>query len=334
MHDLNDLQYFALVVEHGGFSKAERASGMPKSRLSRRITALEDSLGARLLQRSTRRFAVTDLGQSVYRHARAMLDEAQAAREVVERQSAVPRGLVRLSAPVAIAQRQLALLLPEFLERYPEVRVQLHVSNRRVDLINEGIDVALRVRTRLNDDGSLILRSFAQINEFLVASPRYLDRSGRPRHPVDLAAHACLSMSEEPGQQRWELHGPEGAIERVDFQPRLMAHDFPVLREVAAAGHGIALLPETVCADLLGNGALERVLPDWSLPQGIFHAVFPSRSGLLPSIRALIDFLAERLPQLIDDQRRHSGSARADDVEAAGSASVPARSRLRGRAAR
>lgn len=307
MHDLNDLQYFALVVEHGGFSKAERASGMPKSRLSRRITALEDSLGARLLQRSTRRFAVTDLGQSVYRHARAMLDEAQAAREVVERQSAVPRGLVRISAPVAIAQRQLALLLPEFLERYPEVRVQLHVSNRRVDLINEGIDVALRVRTRLNDDGSLILRSFAQINEFLVASPRYLDRSGRPRHPADLAAHACLSMSEEPGQQRWELHGPEGAIERVDFQPRLMAHDFPVLREVAAAGHGIALLPETVCADLLGNGALERVLPDWSLPQGIFHAVFPSRSGLLPSIRALIDFLAERLPRLIEDQRRHCG---------------------------
>ena len=329
MHDLNDLQYFALVVEHGGFSKAERASGMPKSRLSRRITALQDSLGARLLQRSTRRFAVTDLGQSVYRHARAMLDEAQAAREVVERQSAVPRGLVRISAPVAIAQRQLALLLPEFLERYPEVRVQLHVSNRRVDLINEGIDVALRVRTRLNDDGSLILRSFAQINEFLVASPRYLERSGRPRHPVDLAAHACLSMSEEPGQQRWELHGPEGAIERVDFQPRLMAHDFPVLREVAAAGHGIALLPETVCADLLGAGVLERVLPDWSLPQGIFHAVFPSRSGLLPSIRALIDFLAERLPALIEDQRRHSGCPRSQKPASNAAAAPEARARRR-----
>jgi len=310
MHDLNDLQFFALVVEQGGFSKAERSTGIPKSRLSRRISALEDALGARLLQRSTRRFAVTDLGQSVYRHARAMLDEAQAAREVVERQSAVPRGLVRVSAPVAIAQQQLARLLPEFLERYPEVRVQLHVSNRRVDLINEGIDVALRVRTRLADDGSLILRSFAQVNEYLVASPRYLDRHGRPRLPSDIALHACLSMSEEPGQQRWELHGPAGAVERVEFEPRLMAHDFPLLREVAAAGHGIALLPETVCSDLLCAGQLERVLPDWSLPQGIFHAVFPSRSGLLPAIRVSIDFLAERLPQLIDAQRAELADGR------------------------
>jgi DNA-binding transcriptional LysR family regulator len=310
MHDLNDLHYFALVVEHGGFSKAERASGMPKSRLSRRITALEESLGARLLQRSTRRFAVTDLGQSVYRHVRVMLDEAQAAREVVERQSAVPRGLVRVSAPVAIAQQQLARLMPEFLDRHPQVRVQLQVSNRRVDLINEGIDVALRVRTRLNDDGSLILRSFAQINEYLVASPRYLDAHGRPQAPADLATHSCLSMSEEPGQQRWELHGPDGLVEKVEFQPRLMAHDFPVLREVAAAGHGVALLPETVCADLLGSGQLERVLPDWRLPQGIFHAVFPSRSGLLPAIRVFIDFLAERLPAVLEEQRKASGCPR------------------------
>ena len=300
MHDLNDLQYFALVVEHGGFSRAERATGLPKSRLSRRITALEESLGARLLQRSTRRFAVTDLGQDVYRHARAMLDEAQAAREVVERVSAVPRGLVRVSVPVSLAQQQLARLMPEFLERYPQVRVQLMVSNRRVDLINEGIDVALRVRTRLNDDGSLILRSFARIEELLVASPAYLARHGRPRQPADLAAHSCLSMSEEPGQQRWELHGPGGAVEKVEFEPRLMAHDFPVLREVAAAGHGVALLPATVCADLLEGGRLERVLPDWSLPQGICHAVFASRSGLLPAVRVFIDFLAERLPPLLE----------------------------------
>lgn len=300
MHDLNDLQYFALVVEHGGFSRAERATGLPKSRLSRRITALEESLGARLLQRSTRRFAVTDLGQDVYRHARAMLDEAQAAREVVERVSAVPRGLVRVSVPVSLAQQQLARLMPEFLERYPQVRVQLMVSNRRVDLINEGIDVALRVRTRLNDDGSLILRSFARIEELLVASPAYLARHGRPQQPAELAAHSCLSMSEEPGQQRWELHGPGGAVEKVEFEPRLMAHDFPVLREVAAAGHGVALLPATVCADLLEGGRLERVLPDWSLPQGICHAVFASRSGLLPAVRVFIDFLAERLQPLLE----------------------------------
>jgi DNA-binding transcriptional LysR family regulator len=243
---------------------------------------------------------------------------AQAAREVVQRQSAVPRGLVRISAPVAIAQQQLARLLPEFLERYPEVRVQLHVSNRRVDLINEGIDVALRVRTRMNDDGSLILRSFAQVNEYLVASPRYLDRHGRPRLPSDIALHACLSMSEEPGQQRWELHGPGSAVEKVEFEPRLMAHDFPLLREVAVAGHGIALLPETVCTDLLCSRRLERVLPDWILPQGIFHAVFPSRSGLLPAIRVLIDFLAERIPQIIESQRAELADAGASPTTSPG----------------
>src|SRR5678815_5235698 len=152
MQDLNDLYYFAMVVEHGGFAAAERALGIPKARLSRRITQLESDLGVRLLQRSTRRFAVTDVGNGVYRHAQTMLAEASAAREVVDRLSAVPRGVVRVSVPVGLAQQQIPKLLPEFLAKYPQVRVQLHVSNRRVDIINEGVDVALRVRNRLDDD--------------------------------------------------------------------------------------------------------------------------------------------------------------------------------------
>src|SRR6187549_695706 len=151
--DLNDLQFFAIVVEHGGYAAAERALGIPKSRLSRRVTQLESDLGVRLLQRSTRRFAVTDVGNSVYRHAQTMLAEANAAREVVDRLSAEPRGIVRVSVPVGLAQQQMPMLLPEFMARYPQVRVQMHVSNRKVDLINEGFDVALRVRSRLDDDG-------------------------------------------------------------------------------------------------------------------------------------------------------------------------------------
>lgn len=303
MQDLNDLYYFAMVVEHAGFAAAERALGIPKSRLSRRIAQLETDLGVRLLQRSTRRFAVTDVGQSVYRHAQSMLEEARAAREVVDRLSAEPRGLVKVSAPVALAQQQIARILPGFLTEHPQVRVQLHVSNRRVDLINEGFDVALRVRTRLDDDGSLVMRSFGNVQELLVASPAYLARQGRPQVPDDLKAHVSLSMSEEEGKQRWELHGPEGEVVRVEMQPRVMAHDFPVLREMAVRGLGIALLPETVCADFVRTGALEVILPDWNLPQGICHAVFPSRRGLLPAVRVFIDHLAEHLPPLLEASR-------------------------------
>lgn len=303
MHDLNDLYYFAMVVEYGGFAAAERALGISKSRLSRRIARLESDLDVRLLQRSTRRFAVTDVGQGVYRHAQAMLSEAQAAREVVDRLSAEPRGVVKFSAPVALAQQQLGKLLPEFLRAYPQVRVQMHVGNRRVDVINEGFDLALRVRARLNDDASLVLRSFGQIQELLVASPRYLDRHGRPHLPEDLRLHTTLSMNEDDSRQQWDLRDVAGHVQRIELQPRVMGHDFLLLRELAEAGVGIALLPETLCADAVRAGTLEVVLPEWRLPQGLCHAVFPSRRGLLPAVRVFIDYLAEHLPAQLEASR-------------------------------
>ena len=284
MHDLNDLYYFAMVVDHGGFAAAERALGIPKSRLSRRISQLETDLGVRLLQRSTRRFAVTDVGTSVHRHAQTMLAEAQAAREVVDRLSAEPRGVVRASVPVSLAQMQLPKLLPKFLEQYPKVRLQLNISNRRVDIINEGYDVALRVRSRLDDDGSLVMRSFGQVQELLVASPKYLDRAGRPKDPEELTQH-------------------------VDLQPRVAGFDFPLLQSMVKDGFGITMLPETVCADAVRNGELEVVLPDWSLPQGVCHAVFASRRGLLPAVRVFIDFLAEHLPPQLEASRLDCGGA-------------------------
>lgn len=301
--DLNDLQFFAIVVDHGGYAAAERALGIPKSRLSRRVSQLEADLGVRLLQRSTRKFAVTDMGQSVYRHAQGMLAEAQAAREAVDSASAEPRGLVKISAPVTLAEDMLGKLMPAFMAAYPLVRLQLHVSNRRVDVISEGFDVALRVRTKLDDDGELVMRRFGQIRELLVASPAYLRSRGRPGSPTELARHATLSMSEEESKQRWTLHGPDGAIERVEIQPMLMSHDFPLLMASAKAGLGIALVPETVCADAVRAGELELVVPAWHLPQGICHAVFPSRRGLLPAVRVLIDFLAERIPPMIEANR-------------------------------
>lgn len=301
--DLNDLQFFAIVVEHGGYAAAERALGIPKSRLSRRVSQLEADLGVRLLQRSTRKFAVTDVGQSVYRHAQSMMAQAQAARDAVNQVSSEPRGLLRVSTPVSVAQDMLAQLLPDFLAAYEHVRIQLHVSNRRVDLIPEGFDIALRVRTQLDADGELVLRRFGEVNELLVASPAYLQRRGRPMLPADLAGHATLSMSEDEARQRWTLHGPGAAVEKVELRPILMTHDFPMLMAAARAGMGIALLPESSCADSVRRGELEVVVPDWHLPQGICHAVFPSRRGLLPAVRVFIDFLAERLPPVIDANR-------------------------------
>ena len=290
-------------MDHGGFAAAERALGIPKSRLSRRISALESELGVRLLQRSTRRFAVTDVGTSVHRHAQSMLAEAQAAREAVDRLSAEPRGTVRVSVPVSMAQQQFPKLLPEFMALYPKVRVQLIVSNRRVDVINEGVDVALRVRAKLDDDGSLVMRSFGQIQELLVASPAYLDRAGRPTSPEQLTEHVTLSVSEDDARQRWELHGPNDEVRRIELQPRVTGFDFPMMQAMARDGIGITLLPETVCADAVRRGELEVVLPEWRLPQGIAHAVFASRRGLLPAVRVFIDFLAEQLPPLLEAAR-------------------------------
>lgn len=301
MAELDDLALFAGVVEHGGFAAAERKLGVPKSRLSRRVAALESELGVRLLQRSTRRFSVTDVGQDVYRHARAMLDEARAAREKVARLSGQPRGLVRLACPVAFAQMQMAHLLPEFLGAHPLVQVQVMVGNRRVDLIEEGVDLALRVRSKLDDDASLVIRKLGDVQELLVASPAYLDNAPPLHEPHDLAAHATLNFSEDLNRQFWELHGPQGRVERIALgRPRLMASDFSLLQAGAFFGQGIALLPEIVCARAVEQGALRVVLPEWRLPMGVCHLVYPTRRGVLPAVRALIEFLVERLPPQIE----------------------------------
>lgn len=293
---LDRLQYYAMVVRHGGFSAASRALGIPKSRLSRHVDALEAELGVRLLQRSTRRFVVTETGQQLYRHCEAMLAEAEAAFEVVESARAEPRGRIRVACPVAVASTMLAPVLPRFLARFPKVRVDLHVSNRRVDLIGEGFDAALRVRSTPSGEDGVVMRSFAELCELLVASPEYLAAAGTPVHPAELAQHRALSFDESRERHLWRLRGPGGEEASVEVQPRLCCHEFAVLLDAARAGLGIALLPESVARADLASGRLRCVLPDWSLPQGIFHVVFPHRRGLLPAVRAFIDFLAESMP--------------------------------------
>jgi DNA-binding transcriptional LysR family regulator len=295
MQDLNDLYYYSIVVEKGGFAAAGRALDIPKSRLSRRIAQLEDRLGVRLLQRSTRRFAVTDAGQRFYRHCQTVIAEAQAAEEAVAELTTEPRGLVRVSCPVSITQNVMTEILPEFCEKYPQVRLMLISTNRRIDLINEGVDIAIRVRFKLDTDADLVLRTFGRSSALLVASPAYLSKHGRPKTPDELSRYATISISELENQS-WEFSGAGDAKYRLEHQPRIMCGDFPLVLAAAARGLGIALLPQSVCARAVAAGELEVLLPEWSPPEGIVHCVFPSRRGLLPAVRALIDWLAEKMP--------------------------------------
>jgi DNA-binding transcriptional LysR family regulator len=299
MQPLDDFYYFAKVIEHGGYAKASRALSIPKSRLSRHVAALESRLGVRLVNRSTRRFVVTEVGQEVRRHAVAMLAEAAAAVEAVEFVRAEPCGVIKASCPVALAQVTIAQSLPDFLERYPKVRLLLHATNRRVDVINEGFDIALRVRTVPTGEDGLVMRTFGSSSNFLIASPDYLKERGRPERPAQIAQHATLSFAPETDRQTWELFDADGTSVQIEHTPRLVCHDFPVLRAAVLAGLGIALLPESVVRADVDSGKLEQVLPAWTLPLGVFHVVFPTRRGLLPSVRAFIDFLAERMPKVV-----------------------------------
>jgi len=296
MQPLEGFYYFTQVVDHGGFAKAARALGIPKSRLSRHVSSLEGTLGVRLVNRSTRRFVVTDVGHEVYQHATAMLAEADAALEVVEFARAKPCGTIRASCPVALAQSSLAPILPAFLGAYPAIRLELQVSNRRVDVLAESVDVALRVRSRPSGEDGLVMRTFREVDEFLLASPAYLERAAPLTEPAELKHHTTLDYGGEFDRRPWELLGPAGESAAVEHKPRIVCHDFVVLRQAVLAGLGVARLPESVVRADLKSGALVRVLPAWRSPQGIVHVVFPTRRGMLPAVRAFIDFLAERLP--------------------------------------
>lgn len=306
LQDLNDFYFFAAVVEHGGFSAAGRALGVPKSRLSKRVSQLEERLGIRLLQRTTRKFVVTETGERFYAHCRAMIEEAQAAQDDVDSLRAEPRGLVRISCPVSLARTVLAPMLPDFLARYPHVQVRVLASNRRVDLIGEGYDIAIRVRFKLDTDATLILRQFGQSSLILVASPN-LRKAGVkwPEEIADLSTTPALATDAGEGGQSWSLVHNDGRVVQVAIQPRLVSGEFAVLLEATCRGTGVALLPESVCAHALEDGTLERVLPQWRGPEGTMHFVYPSRRGLLPRVRALVDFLADRLPQAASMHRDH-----------------------------
>lgn len=291
MQDLNDLYYFVQVVEHGGFAPAGRALGVPKSKLSRRIASLERRLDVRLIQRSTRRFTVTDLGQAYYAHCKAMLVEAEAAQTVIDSARAELCGIVRVSCPVALLHTHVGRMIVDFVARHARVQVELVAVNRAVDLVAEGIDVALRVRPLPLQDSALAMRVLAHASQCLVASPALIREHGRPRQPVDLADWPSLSAS-SASRHVWNLAGPDGARAAQHHTPRFVTSDMVTLRDAAIAGIGAVQLPVLMVREQVAAGLLERVLPDWAPQPETIHAAFPTRRGLIPAVRALIDDLA------------------------------------------
>ncbi|MCO4240210.1 LysR family transcriptional regulator [Acidovorax facilis] len=296
MQDLNDMLYFAEVVERGGFAAAGRALGIPKSRLSRRVSDLEAQLGVRLLQRTTRKLSLTEVGEAYLRHCQAMRESAQAAADTVAQVQTTPRGTIRVSCPVTLAQTVVAELMPRFLAQYPEVRIDMLVSNRAVNLVEEGIDVALRVRPSVDDSGSMVVKRLDHTTQILVASPELLIRQGTPKTLDDLAKLDSIAMSAPEGRSIWNLIGPGGVHQMVQHTPRYVADDLLTLKYAAVAGTGVCWMPDYMCQEEMRERKLVRVLPDWAPAPTIVHAVFPSRRGLSPAVRRFLDYLGEAMP--------------------------------------
>lgn len=299
MYDLNDLYYFVQVVDHGGFAPAGRGLGLPKSKLSRRVAGLEKRLGLRLINRSTRRFSVTDAGQDYYRHCVAMLVEADAAEQAIECATSEPRGRVVFGCPTALLHFQVAPMLARYMLQYPRVVLQVEATDRRVDVIREGFDIVLRVRFPPIEDSDLAMRALTRSPQQLMASPGLVEGLTAPLAPGDLSALPSLDWHRHDGKHAWCLEGPDGATAEIYHRPRLVSDDLMLLRCAALQGAGIVQLPLLVAGDDLREGRLVEVIPQWRPRGGVVHAVFASRRGLLPSVRALLDHLAESFGQVV-----------------------------------
>ncbi len=294
MRNLNDFIVFAHVVDHKGFAPAARALNVPKSTLSKRVAELEKTLGVRLINRTSRRFTVTEIGEDFYRHASAMLIEAEAAEAVVKGRLAEPSGTVRITASVPTAQMMLAGLLPPLAQAYPKMRVMLHATDRFVDVVQEGFDIAVRDHFAPLPDSGMVQRRVANDAILLVAAPAYLENRGHPREPSDLSRHDGLLASLT--SEGWTMRNDAGVVVRVRPMPRFLADESNVLLEAAVSGLGITALPRKICRAAIEAGSLVRVLADWEAGSVTTTLLMPHRRGQLPSVRAVVDFIVTHLP--------------------------------------
>lgn len=291
MLNLNDLTYFVVAVEQGGFAAASRRLGLPKSTISKRVAMLEEELGTRLIHRTSRAFTLTELGRDFYEHARGALIEAEAAEAVVRRRQAEPSGTVRITASVPVAQLYLAQCLPALALKFPRLQLDLDVSDRFADLAQEGVDLAIRSHFAPLPDSALVQRRLMVEAVILVAAPAYLDLHATPAYPGELDRHRALFSSGTT--VAWDLAHASGAHAQARPQVAMVANESSLLFAAAAAGLGIACLPERMCRAYIASGQLAHVLPEWTAGQVTTTLVMQHRRGLLPGVRAAADFLVE-----------------------------------------
>ena len=301
--DLNDTLMFVKVVEKGSFTAAASALGVPKTTLSRKIAELEERLATQLVKRTTRKLGLTEAGQVYYDHCARIARELEEAESAVGQLSATPRGWLRFTAPYSIGVHTLARLLPEFMARYPDVRVEMLLDNAVVDMVENEIDVALRVGNL--PDSSLAARRLARFQGHVYASPSYLAQHGEPLSPDELEHHRAVAYSKDRRNGRYAWPLSRDGDEPVDYlvNPVLVANDPMSLRSATLQGLGLARMADVMAAPFEAGGYLRRVLSVWSLPPKELNALFQPGRAMTPKVRAFVDFLAERLA----DERQLSG---------------------------
>lgn len=290
--DLNGFAVFAKVAELGGFTAAADALGLSKSMVSRQVSQLEDELGVRLLNRTTRRISLTEAGAVVLERAQRIVTEAGEAVEEASCVELAVRGTLRINAPMTFGIRQLGPVLPEFLARYPELTVALDLNDRRIDLIEEGFDVSLRISALT--DSSLIARQLAPVKRYVVGAPSWFEKHGLPKRPADLAAHDFLLYTLLARSNHLEMENAKGEREEVELRARMYCNNADVMMETIAAGLGLALVPDFICSDHLRSGKLVRVLEDWAVAPLTLHAIYPHSRHVAAKVRAFVDFMVEK----------------------------------------
>ncbi|MDA8788750.1 LysR substrate-binding domain-containing protein [Porticoccaceae bacterium] len=301
MIDLNDYFYFVHVVEKQGFSPAAKALDIPKSRLSRHVSKLEERLDIKLIQRTSRQFKVTEAGQVFYQHAKALLEEMEAAEAAIQSRKSALSGRVTMSCSVGVAQFAIKNLVLQFLADHPKIELVQQVTNQNIDLVSSGIDVAIRGHTDTLPDSSIIQRHLTTVSWYLFASPGYLARTGTPKSPYDLFKRQSLKVGWQPASGHWTLQDKEGLKTMVPFNPQLCSDDMGTLKSAAMEGLGIVSLPAYLCREEIANGSLVRVLPNWISDKAQLSLMTPSRKGQSPSVRKFSEFLLDNLNDQISD---------------------------------
>lgn len=300
MDKLNGMVVFAAVVETGSFTSAARELGQSKSAVSKQVSKLEDRLGARLLHRTTRKLTLTDVGQAFYERCQRIVEEAEEAELAVTTMQQCPQGRLKISIPHSYGSRHIIPIAAEFMERYQDITVDASFNDRRVDLLEEGFDLAIRIG--ILQDSSLIARKISEVRSHVVSAPAYWDRHGRPHHPQELADHNCFTYSNLDTPNIWRFPQASGDEISVRVDGRLHSNSGDISLAVAKAGMGVARLPTFFfCENELKSGVLEEVLKDYAQARMGVYAVYPHARHLTTKVRVFIDFLVERLAKSYDD---------------------------------